>query len=746
MANYRRAVALEPTGFGNVEVADSDVLLVGNINPSSGDLILGGGTAANGVVIAAGHDLDMSGDGVFTLAGTGNLNITASGSHAISGGDLDVNVASDFSNTLTMSGGADIVGTTGSTITVFDAISTVVGGTIGGIVQESLVDKTALELITGQWTFQSNNTTNPKMIVKAAGGEAANSLLFQVQTSAGANLFSVDVEGDVVIAGGETVAGTTAYTGDITLGDGGNTVQLGSAATPAVGDNVYINTTGTADGNFSITTTNFNVATNGNVDTAGDLTFTAGGTIGSTANGDIDITPNGTGEVNITNLAACGSNCNVWKVNQDAVVGTAEYAGTVWLDGDGAANIEGWRWRNDGSTPDFQLQYKQNPTDPSDLTEVWTDIITATPTTVTINAPTLNATTGNFTTITGNFTGTIAACGTSCNAWEINNDAAGGTAEDVGVMFPGGDGANVQNFQFFNDTSQPAMVLRYKQNPTDPADMAEAGYTSILTATSTQVTIPVNVDATSGLDVTGAALTVDANGIDCAGNIDLNNTLSFDAAGTIDTSGNNNLTINTGTQDVLVTADTVDLQTNVTTLDVPDQTGFSIGGTALTTVLWTATAVDIVFGGPASNADAYHTHASVASADQIIVGGLTTAAMSQYQSGYVSANNTITPTDCSSATGTYLTATFAGVYDGTANEIVNAGKIVVQFDAGLAPAPVAGDPAILSWNNAGQFRNRPPAVGSGDFFTWAGIVLDASTYAGTQRCTILIQPSRPVKR
>ena len=745
MANYR-VVALEPTGFGNVEVADSDVILAGNINPASGDLTLGGGSPADGVIIAAGHDLDMSGDGVFNLAGTGNLNVTASGTHAISGGTLDVDVASDFSGTMTLSGGADLVGTAGSTIGTFDAISTIVGGTIGGIVQESLVDKTAAELITGQWTFQSDNVTNPKMIVKAAGGEAANSLLFQVQDSAGSNLFSVDVEGDVVIAGGETVAGTTIYTGDVTLGDGANTIQLGSAATPAVGDNVYINTTGTADGNFSLTTANINIATNGDVDTNGDLTFTGGGTIGSTANGDIDLTPNGTGEVNITNLAACGSNCNAWVTNQDSVAGTAEYAGSVWLDGDGTTNVEGWRWRNDGANQEFKLQTKQNPTLATNLAEVWTDIITATPTAVTVNAPTFNATTGNFTTITGNFTGTIAGCGTSCNQWEINNDAAGGTAEDVGVMFPGGDGVNVQNFQFFNDTSVPEMVLRYKQNPIDPANMAEGAYTAVLQASSTQITLTPNVNALAGLDVTGAALTVDANGIDSGGSIDLAGTLSFDAAGTIDTSGNNDLTINTGTQDVLVTADTVDLQTNVTTLDVPSNSGFSIGGTPLTSTLWTATGHDAVFGGPASNADAYHTHASASAADQIIIGGLTTTAMSQYLAGYVSANNTITPCDASTGTGSYLTATFAGVYDTTAGELVNAGKIEVQFDAALAPAPVPGDPAILSWVNNGQFRNRPPAAGSGHYFTWAGVVLDASTYGTNQRCIVIIQPSRPIMR
>lgn len=553
MANLR-AIALESTGFGNIEVADSDVLLVGNLAPSSGDLTIGGAGATDGVVVTAGHDFDMLGDSILTLAGTGNLNITATGTHAISGGTLDVNVASDFSGTMTLSGGADLVGTTGSTLTAFDSLATTVGGTIGGIVQESLVDKTATELITGQWTLQAANTTNPKMVVKAAGGEAANAVLFQVQTSAGANLFSVDVEGDVVIAGGETVAGTTIYTGNVTLGDGSDTIQLGSAATPAQGDNVYIDTTGTTDGVFTLTTANINVIADGTLDTDGGIIFNDGGTLGSTNNGDIAITANGTGVVNVSN----------------------------------------------------------------------------------------------------------------------------------------------------------------------------------------------NLNAQAGLDVTGALLTVDSNGIDSAGNIDLAGTLSFDAAGTIDTSGNNNLTLSAGTASILATAGTVDLRTNVTTLDVPTNTGFSIGGTALTSTLWTATAVDIVFGGVASNADAYHTHTVTGAADQIIIDGLTTAAMSQYQAGYVSSNLTVTPTDCSSASGSYQKATFSGVYDNSAGEMVNAGKITVQFDAALTVA--AGNPAILSYTNAGQFTNVPPAAGTGHYLTRAGIILDTTLYATVQRCVVLLQPERPIKR
>lgn len=692
-----RALALESTGYGNIEVGDADKLLVGNIAPSSGDLTIGGASGSDGVVIEAGHDLDMSGDGVFNLAGTGNLNVTATGTHAITGGDLDVDVTSNFSDNMTLSGGADLTGTAGSALSGFDSIA--------GIDSGNLLDKTAAETITGQYTFQAAAGTNPKLIVQAAGGEPADTVLFQVQNNVGGNLFSVDTEGDVVIAGGETIAGAVVYTGDITLGDGGNTIKIGADTTPAVGDNVYINTTGTSDGQFSLTTANTTITNAGAIDTAGDIStdgnfvLNDGGSLTSTNSGDITIDANGTGVVNVSD-------------NLNAQSG---------LDVTGAALTA-----NSGLTLTG-----------SGITMTGLDIGTA------VN----RAGTGYFDTINAtSIVGSVSTCGTTCNQWEINSDAASGTAEDVGVMFPGGDGANVQNFQFFNDTSEPEMILRYKQDPTDPADMAESGYTDMMVASSTQITFPLNVDATAGLDVTGAALTVDTNGIDSAGNIDLNDTLSFDGVGNIDTSGSNQLNISSGTANTVFTAGTVDLQTNVTTLDVPSGTGFSIGGTALTTTSFTATAADIIFGDGTGDADPYHTHSSAAAADQIVLDGLTTTAMSQYQAAYVSANDTVSPTDCSSGTGTYLTATFAGVYDGNAGEVVNTGKVEVQFDASLVPAPVAGDPAILSWVNNGQFRNRPPGSGSGNFWTWAGTVLDASTYGTNQRCVILIQPNRPIAR
>ena len=54
MADYR-ALAIEANGFGQLEISDADKLLVGNVAPSSGNLTIGGATAADGVVIDAGN-------------------------------------------------------------------------------------------------------------------------------------------------------------------------------------------------------------------------------------------------------------------------------------------------------------------------------------------------------------------------------------------------------------------------------------------------------------------------------------------------------------------------------------------------------------------------------------------------------------------------------------------------------------------------------------------------------------------
>ncbi len=131
-------------------------------------------------------------------------------------------------------------------------------------------------------------------------------------------------------------------------------------------------------------------------------------------------------------------------------------------------------------------------------------------------------------------------------------------------------------------------------------------------------------------------------------------------------------------------------------------------------------------------------------ANEVRITGLNTAAMITYQAAYVSGNNVVSPTDASSATGTSISATFVGVYDGTAGTVLNCGKAEVQFDAALAPLP--GQLAFLSIINAGQFSNSPPPAGSGSWSTKVGIIVDNTNYAFVQRCVIVLQPERTVFR
>jgi len=61
---------------------------------------------------------------------------------------LDVDIASDFSGTMTLSGGANLTGTGGSVLSGFDSIE--------GITSANLVDKSATETISGAWTFSND--------------------------------------------------------------------------------------------------------------------------------------------------------------------------------------------------------------------------------------------------------------------------------------------------------------------------------------------------------------------------------------------------------------------------------------------------------------------------------------------------------------------------------------------------------------------------------------------------------------
>jgi len=129
--------------------------------------------------------------------------------------------------------------------------------------------------------------------------------------------------------------------------------------------------------------------------------------------------------------------------------------------------------------------------------------------------------------------------------------------------------------------------------------------------------------------------------------------------------------------------------------------------------------------------------------EQVIIIGKDTTAMTAGYAAYVSGNSTFMPTNADHLAGSFLTSTFAGVYAGTAGQIVVGGIVEVLFDAGLGV--VAGDPAVLSWITPGKFRNTRPISGSGHYYTLVGEVENATLYATTGRVTIILHPAPPIK-
>jgi len=72
--------------------------------------------------------------------------------------------------------------------------------------------------------------------------------------------------------------------------------------------------------------------------------------------------------IDSTNFNSDGTNSNVWIVNEDAAAGTPEDTGIALPSAD-ASDVENWQIVSDASAQDLHFKYKQNPTDPGDLSE-----------------------------------------------------------------------------------------------------------------------------------------------------------------------------------------------------------------------------------------------------------------------------------------------------------------------------------------------------------------------------------------
>lgn len=173
------------------------------------------------------------------------------------------------------------------------------------------------------------------------------------------------------------------------------------------------------------------------------------------------------------------------------------------------------------------------------------------------------------------------------------------------------------------------------------------------------------------------------------------------------------------------------------TLDVPAGTSFKIGGIALGTANFTAANINTLLDG--SNADALHTH-SISSATSVTITGLTTTGVAVGEAAYISADDTCLQARANAE----ATSKFAGVVSAAGSLVVSGKVTAAKFEAGLSPAPVAGDLIFLSETTAGLFTNDASSLGSGDRVVECGWVLNASAYGASQECDIVLMKHKQV--
>lgn len=175
-------------------------------------------------------------------------------------------------------------------------------------------------------------------------------------------------------------------------------------------------------------------------------------------------------------------------------------------------------------------------------------------------------------------------------------------------------------------------------------------------------------------------------------------------------------------------ADTLSLEAGVI-LDLTAGTAklplqFFIGAVQVTANV-TGTNLNTLTAGPASNADALHTHAAGQAGSLVLPGQTLWATPAVGEVGYISGNNTWAKAQAN-AVGT---ARARGVYMGTANTLTVAGKASGLLQAGLNAGipPAAGQQLYVSPTTAGQLTNIAPQT-SGQVEQEFTILLDASGY------------------
>jgi hypothetical protein len=135
--------------------------------------------------------------------------------------------------------------------------------------------------------------------------------------------------------------------------------------------------------------------------------------------------------------------------------------------------------------------------------------------------------------------------------------------------------------------------------------------------------------------------------------------------------------------------------------------------------------------GPASNADALHTHSTLSGG--LVLTGINTSAFTPVTDNgllvYFSGNSVVARANATVAS----TAIATGVYEGVGSQITYGGGISdAKFLAGLTLA--AGNRVYLSKTD-GNFTNDTTGYTSGNVIMEVGVVYDASAYNGTSALT-----------
>lgn len=308
-------------GLGSVQATTGNLSVTANGNAGQGDVTFGGAATAIGTTtLQAARDVSVTG----AINSGGTTTITA----ARNATTADVNSAGDLTMTATsgnLSAGnvttqgnlnesaGQALSASGQTEAAGNA-TLASGGNMsltGGIAAQNTGTLTSGgTLMAGSVAFGQQATINAGGSINVSGSvetngnlaaTAADSLsmgLVQAGGTVGLQAKGLDGTGDVSVQGALTSGAATSVVAarDATLS---GSVTSGDAVTVTAGRNLTLGNTLSANSNTALTATTGNLSVAGGITTVGNLTASAGGTLGllggALVNGDTTLTSTGTG-------------------------------------------------------------------------------------------------------------------------------------------------------------------------------------------------------------------------------------------------------------------------------------------------------------------------------------------------------------------------------------------------------------------------------------------------------------------